>query len=167
MKRVRTTARPIACLLLPLVAGCYVYVPASLEAVPEGARVRVWVRPAAEEQLRATFGLPNSQRLEGELVSRSGDQVTLFVPSVPLGTAYGNRPLYQRVPVAAADILRVDLRRLDRFRTGAAVAIAALAALVVAREAFSGAAENLTPPGGEPPPESVRGWTIPLAVPRP
>ena len=142
--------------------GCYTYVPATLETVPVGARVRALITPAAEQRLQP-FGVSGTL-LVGDVQSRDGDQVSLLVPSVPMGSAYGSRALYQQVVVASSDILRVDLRRLDRFRTGVAVGVAAAAVGAVAFSALGGWSGGSNGDGGGGPAESVRGWALRIPV---
>jgi len=143
--------------------GCYTYAPATLETVPDGAHVRALITPEAERQLLATFGVQQGRTLSGDLEGRVGDQINLLVPSVPIGSGPGSRPLYQQVTVSAADVLRVDIRRVDLFRTGVMVAGAAAAAAAVVWEAFGGGFFTGTP-SGDGPAESQRGWGISIPI---
>lgn len=143
--------------------ACYTYVPATLDTLPQGVRVRALVTPEAERALLATFGVQQGMTLAGRFQGREGEQVNLLVPSVPMGTGTGSRPLYQQVAVAGADILRVDVRRLNGFRTGVALAAAGAAAAVIAIKAVSGG-ESTGPPPGPPPSESVRRWIVGISV---
>jgi len=160
--------RPLLVLGIALQSACYQYVPATLETVPDGAHVRALITPEAERRLLVTFGVQQGSTLSGQLDGRVGDQLSLMVPSVPIGSGPGSRPLYQRVMMPAADVLRVDLRRLDRFRTGVLVTGAAAVVVGVAWEAFGGGFFSEQPPG-DGPAESVRfpAWGISISIPWP
>ena len=143
--------------------ACYTYGPATLETVPDGAHVRALITPEAERALLATFGVQQGRILSGSLEGREGDQLALLVPSVPFGTGPGSRPLYQQVTLPAADVLRVDVRRVDPLRTGVVVAAAGAAAVLLAWESLGGGIFG----GGRPddgPAESVRGWALRIPV---
>lgn len=150
MKRVATVGIAV------LAFGCYEYVPTTMEAVPEGARIRAVLTADGRRLLNQRFQFRNEdETIEGELVDRTGGQVRLFVSSVPLGEAYGGRPLYQQVELPEQDIVRVELRRLDLSRTGLLVGgVAALATAVTVR-VLTGGEPGRPPRGGVEPPERV------------
>jgi hypothetical protein len=155
----------LAWVVLPLQLACYSYVPATVEAVPEQASVRMVLSSAALERLRATYGITTAgPTLGGKLLGQGGDSLALYLPSVPIGTGPGTRPLYQQVGVARADVLRVDLRRVDTFRTGALGALAAGVVAVVAYQALKGERTVVTPPPPPPPAESLRRWTVGVSL---
>jgi hypothetical protein len=135
-----------------LALGCYEYVPTTVEAAPGGARVRAMLTADGRRLLEERFQVQNEEgAIEGELLERSSDQVRLFVPSVPLGEAYRGRPLYQQVELPAKDILRLELRKLDRSRTGLLVGgVAALATAVTVRILTGGEPGRPPGDGGEP-----------------
>jgi hypothetical protein len=148
-------------LILTLQLACYRYVPATIETLPDQASVRVVLSPAAQEQLHATYGVTTAgPALSAKLVGRPADSVALYLPSVPMGTGPGTRPLYQQVGVARADVLRVDLRQVDAFRTGVLAALAAGAVSLAAYHAIRGEQSVVTPPPPPPPAEGRRGWKI-------
>ncbi len=158
-------ARLLPALCIASQLGCYAYVPATLETVPQGAHVRALVTPEAERRLLATFGVQQGSSLVGTLEGRDGDQIGLLIPSVPIGTGPGTRPLYQQVTLASADILRVDVRRVDKVRTGVAVALAVTA--IAGYQALKGEGTVVTPPPPPPPAESVRRWAVRIPIPWP
>ncbi len=143
--------------------GCYMYAPATLETIPTGAHVRALITPEAERQLLATFGVQQGRVLSGDLEGREGDQIALLVPSVPMGSGPGSRPLYQQVTLPAADVMRVDVRRVDALRTGVLVAGAAAVMAGVVWETLGGGLFGGAPPG-DGPPESLRGWVFRIPV---
>jgi hypothetical protein len=158
-------ARLLGILAVALQPACYSYVPATVETVPEQASVRLVLSSAALARLRATYEITTAgPTLGGKLLQQGSDSVALYVPSVPIGTGPGSRPLYQQVGVARADVLRVDVRRVDAFRTGALGALAAGVVAVVAYQAFKGDQSVVTPPPPPPPAESVRRWTIGVSL---
>ena len=151
---------------IALQLACYRYVPADLTAVPVGGHFRAIVNPTAANQLLATYGVATAT-LDGRLVARDDDVLTLSVPSVPLGSPLGTHALYQEVPVAAADVVDVSVRKLDALRTGALVAAAAAVTAAITTRALSGATGGTTSGTTGSPTESVRAWEVRLAVPLP
>lgn len=150
MKQVATVGMAV------LTFGCYEYVPTTMEAVPEGARIRAVLTADGRRLLNQRFQFRNEdQTIEGELVDRTGSQVRLFVPSVPLGEAYGGRPLYQQVELPAQDIVRIELRRLDVSRTGLLVGGVAVVAGAVTVRILTGGEPGRPPRDGGEPPERV------------
>jgi hypothetical protein len=161
-RRVGRCLLALAALVLGL--GCYSYVPADLAAVPVGSHIRAIVRGTAADRLRAAYGVAGPA-LDGRLVAREAEMLTLSVPSVPLGSPLGTHALYQQVPVAAADVVGVDVRKVDAFRTGAIVAVGAVAATALAAKALSGGSGGTGSGTGGGPTESVRRWTLHLVIP--
>jgi hypothetical protein len=151
--------------VLPLQVACYRYIPATMETVPDQASVRVVLSAAAQERLRATYGVVTAgPALSAKVLTQAGDSVAFYVSSVPMGTGPGTRPLYQQVGVARADVLRVDLRRVDAFRTGVLGALAAVVAGAVAYQALKGEQSVVTPNPPPPPPEGLRGWAVGVSL---
>jgi hypothetical protein len=58
------------------------------------------------------------------------------------------RTLYQRVSISRAELLEIETRQLDRFRTGAVAASAAVIVGAVVIEAIRGDPGSERPPGG-------------------
>ena len=137
--------------------GCYTYVPATMDVVPVGARVRALLSSEAEVALHDSLGL-DLRSLSGTLVERRDTRLLFQVRTASGSPAFGSQPLYQRIAVSPQDVLRVDVRRLHGVRTGVLAAAIAGAAVIAAIEVFgllkAGTPEQ--PPGG--PPEQVRGW---------
>ena len=138
-------------------AGCYTYRPATLETVPAGAEVRgllgTEARIGLEDRLRLRLDYVN-----GRLVERTGDSLLVEIRSL---SATDGRPLYQRVALAQADVLRVDVKRLQVARTVAlAAGLATVAILAVAKGFWStggdgggnGGGNEAPPAGGGPGP---------------
>ena len=153
-------------LLLPLTLGCYTYVPADLAAVPLGSHLRAVVDQTTADRLQAAYGTSGTT-LDGRLVARDGDVLTLSVPSVPLGSPLGTHALYQQVPVAVPDVVGAERRRLNGFRTGVVLAAGAAAVGVIAARALSGGTGGTSSGTTGGPTESVHAWTLRLAIPLP
>jgi hypothetical protein len=152
---------------IALQLACYRYVPTELAAVQVGGHVRAVVDATAAERLRTSYGIAGTT-LDGRVVGRQGDVLTLSVPSVPLGSPFGaDHPLYQQVPVAPADVVGVDVRSLDVFRTGALLGVGAAAVTVIAVRALGGGTGGTTNGSGGGPSESVRPWTVHVRIPLP
>jgi len=113
-----------------LTLGCYAYVPATLDVVPVGAEVRALLSTDAELALRDSLGV-ELRPLHGTLVDRQNDRLLLSVRTGVGSRALGWQPLYQRIGVTPRDVVRVDIRRLQRSKTVAvALAIAGAAAFL-------------------------------------
>ena len=114
-----------------LTLGCYAYVPAKLDVVPVGAEVRALLSTDAELALRDSLGV-ELRPLHGTLVDRQNDRLLLSVRTGVGSRTLGSQPLYQRIGVTPRDVVRVDIRRLQRSKTVAvALAIAGAAAFLV------------------------------------
>jgi hypothetical protein len=133
------------------VAGCYRYVPTSIEAVPVGARVRALISTETQLVLRDSLGL-DLRGLNGTLVGRDDHRVLLQVRTALGSSAFGAKPLYQRIAVSPQNVLRVDVRRVHGLKTGALVAALVAATTVLTIQAIKrGNPGTPGPPGGGPP----------------
>lgn len=141
--------------------GCYKYEPATLEAVPEGAHVRLLLSTEGQLGLMERARM-EARELDGQLVQR-GDAQWLFDVRSTDG-AQTSRALYQRIDLAPRDVLRVDVRKSDPVRTAVlAGGIVGVAAIITA--AAIGEQNPGNPPnGGPPPPESRARWLIRVPV---
>src|SRR3989449_11665133 len=72
-------------------------------------------------------------RSNGTLVERDDARLLFEVRTASGSRTFGGQPLYQRIALPPADVLRVDVRQVNRLRTGVLVAgLAGAAALIVA-----------------------------------
>lgn len=112
-------------------AGCFVYVPADVQAVPTGESVRVRLsRSAAEQVALVTAG--GGSTVRGTLVRRDADRLFLRVPVGTRREGVTTRPIAQEVAIAQQDVLGVELRRRSGERTAVFVGgTAAVAAVVI------------------------------------
>ncbi len=101
-----------------VLAGCYHYVPGELSDLGPGTDTRV--RITESEASRFATILPGGDRrlLEGRVVQRGTDSLLLqvAVSSNLVGTRV--ETLSQRIDLAQHDITNVELRRLDKWKTG-------------------------------------------------
>jgi hypothetical protein len=136
--------------------ACYRYQPTTLDAVPQGAKVRAVLSATASEQLRTRHGVNSVRHLDATVLENHQAAVSLWVASGPVTPEFGGGALFQQVDVLKSDIVRVDLRELDRGKTtfvafGGAAVIAA-----VARAAIVGGSGESNGGNGGVPPESRR-----------
>ncbi|HEV8305970.1 MAG TPA: hypothetical protein VGQ25_13465 [Gemmatimonadales bacterium] len=137
--------------------GCYTYAPVTLDAVPVGAQVRALLSTEAELALRDSLGV-ELRPLHGTLVDREEGRVLLSVRAGVGSRELGSQLLYQRVGVAPQDVLRVDVRRLQRGKTVAFALAIAGAATIVAIKAVAILRPGSRDNGGGGPPEQLLGW---------
>jgi hypothetical protein len=120
-------SRPLV--LACLMTGCFSYLPVtSVSDVEPGISVRARISPSASAQIAPLLGATDARRLDGTLISQSPDTLIVEVPIVMQDAReFGHTP-NQRISIARRDLLELEVRRLDRFRTGA---IAGGAAVVI------------------------------------
>lgn len=143
--------------------SCYKFEPATVDAVPQGSTIRAVLSPTASDWLRERHGI-NGRQLAGTVMADNGEAFSLWIASVPLSPEFGARPLYQQVDILKADVLRVDLRRLDTGKTAMILAGGAAALVVVGRATFLGGGRGSGPGPGPGPGEHVRSWLVPLLL---
>lgn len=140
----RTVRALIVGLLATLASGCYRYGDVTADALRPGARVRARISAAEAEQLAQQLGSVR-RVLEGEVVAADASAVTVAVQADIQPGSMGSA-LRQRVALAPASILEVQVRELDRARTVGAVAagaaLVAVAALAIEGGVFGGGNEK-------------------------
>lgn len=141
----------------PAVAlGCYRYVPASLDTVPIGARVKAQLSSEAELALRDSLGL-DARVVNGTLVDRAPQRLLLQVRTASGARAFGDQALYQRIALKPQDVLRLEVREVNRAKTGTlAAALAGVAALVIIELTKHNRPGTPEPPPGPPPEQRLR-----------
>jgi len=137
--------------------GCYTYVPATIEAVPVGGRVRALMSTETEVRLRDSLGLELGA-LRGTLVERDSSRLLIQVPMATGARAFGAHTLYQRIAVSPQDVLRVDVRRMNGLRTGVLAALLAGAAAIVLVQGFGLLRPGTPEPPTGGPPDLWRRW---------
>ena len=119
--------RPLSLLLFT--TGCFSYIPVtSVSDVGPGISVRARVSPTASARIAPLLGATDARLLDGTLISQSADTLIVEVPIVMQDAReFGHTP-NQRVSIPRGDLIELEVRRLDRLRTGA---IAGGAAIVI------------------------------------
>ena len=151
-----------ACLLMALVmvvSGCARWVPARVGEVPVGTDVRLRLSDEGAAELGELTGTHRSE-VSGQLL-RWGSEVMVSAALRTAGAGANSSGLRQRFVVDEDDILGVDVRELDRTRTGlfvGGVAVVAGSAIVwvVSQLAGGGTAAPSDPPPPGPSEPFVR-----------
>jgi hypothetical protein len=157
-----------------LLLGCYTYSPAPLETIPAGTRVRTRLTPVEMARIREILNR-DARNIEGEWLGEEAGDLVLRVPvtvasfGAPGGAGGLGGAVHQPIRIPRGEVVEVEVRRLDRWRTGALVAAGAVIAGVVVVRQFEGTGgEPGIPPGGGGPAEHRAPIRIPLlALPSP
>jgi hypothetical protein len=131
MLRMRTLrAAPLIGLLA--LGGCYTYAPTLLTTTRPGESVRLYVSESAQQTLGEVLDTDQSSdgpvRFRGTILSREGDRVLFQVPVTVREEGLLRSELGQNVWLSSNDVVLVERRRLDTFRTGLMVGLTAGAA---------------------------------------
>jgi hypothetical protein len=106
--------------LFPIVTACYAYAPIEPANVQPGAGVRVRVSGAASDRLAPLLGVSNPRLVSGRLVDTRADTMIVEVPTVVQASMGSSvETLHQRISIPRSELLELETRRLDRFRTAA------------------------------------------------
>ena len=121
---------PLVVAALPL-TGCFRYVPATLETVPVGQDVRLFVTQQGLSEASAVS--PGDQPIvRGTLVSRDATQLFIRVPTAVRQEGFHTAVLGQDVSIPIREIVQVERRQIDPLGTGLLVAgTAAVAGTVI------------------------------------
>jgi hypothetical protein len=149
--------RSAVVLLLVLTAGCHAHTPVSLTQITPGEQVRVRVTQVQAQALEPLL-LRERQVLDGTVLAVS-PQLLLEVPVASHLQGGTRQDLRQRIALEPSQVLGVELRELDRFRTGLLVTaggafLVGAVALALSREAGGDTR------GETPPPAELRGPTL-------
>lgn len=146
-----------------IASGCYTYAPTALDDVPRGAEVRA--RVTAAEMARIREALPAQERSVEGVVLEGSDPLLLRVPLPAFAGARPSGALHQQLSIPRAEVVEVEVKRLDRARTGLLVASGALVVgAVVAWQFRDGSGDSNLPPGGGGPAEAAFPIRIPLSL---
>lgn len=150
--------RVIVFLSIFLLAGCYSYAPARPEALSPGTEVRAHLTGAGSDRLLDVNGL-DARRLEGEVLDVGEGRIVLSVP-VPVDPGTPRyRGLEERVILPFGDLAGLEIREMDRTRTGLFAGGAVVVAGSILAAALSGDSKSEEGTGLPPPNEFRR---IPL-----
>jgi hypothetical protein len=155
------SAAPVPVLVLVLVSGCYAYAPIEPANVRPGTGVRARVSGAAADRIAPLLGTSNPRLLNGRLVDVQGDTMIVEVPTV-LQASVGSsvETLHQRIAISRSELLELETRRLDRFRTAALAGAVAVVVGTVVITALDGEPGSRGPPGGGGPEARLPAWRV-------
>lgn len=145
--------------LLIAVSGCARWVPARVGEVPVGTDIRLRLSDEGAAQLEELTGTPRSE-VSGQLLEW-GSEVMVSAALQAAGAGANSSGLRQRFVVDEENIVGVDIRELDRARTGifvGGVAVVAGSAIVwvVSQLTGGGTAAPTDPPPPGPSEPLVR-----------
>ena len=148
--------RPALVALLPvLTTGCYTLVAVRPGDALVGRDVRAELSDPARQRLWAV--VPRERRyLEGQLIRQEGDTLLLEV-SIRGPAGQEDDTFIQRIPVTRDEVLFLQTRQLDRFRTFVTGGLFAAATASLVVSIFTGKAG-----GGDypPPPDTGPGESV-------
>jgi hypothetical protein len=104
-------------LALPVLGGCYHYVPTPTLEHPQGTPLRTHLGSLGAFEL-AQITVNNIERVEGEFVRRDAGDVILSATWLEAVTGAGYQGNGWTVRIPEADITGVELKRLSWWRTG-------------------------------------------------
>lgn len=140
--------RLTAAAALLVLAGCYNYTPVQSGAVPHGSDVRVHVARGVDLSAGA-IPLEGGSTVRGKIL-RAPTADTLFCDVLLQAPAQGtSRGLRSTVSIPMRAVEQVEVRSLDRARTGGLVAAGALLAWIIVDASFDihNAKEGTDEPG--------------------
>ncbi|TVP42128.1 MAG: hypothetical protein EA350_17350 [Gemmatimonadales bacterium] len=148
----RSIARPVALMagLALGVGGCYHYTSTTFDHVAPKTHVRAHLTSEKTLELEPELGALRTQ-LTGEVLERRSDPhaVLLAVPRLDAGTPLGsNARLREWFWIEESAVIRVDVRSLDRRRTGLMAGAAGAAVGYLLARAIRGSVETPEPNGG-------------------
>lgn len=142
-----------ASLLALLAGGCFSYVPVETSEVRASDMIRARISAAQAEELEPLLQRQIRQ-VEGRVLAVSPD----FMLRVPVQSQLQGasvQTLHQQVRIPRSEISFVELRQLDRTRTGLIVAGSTALGLLVLRRAYGGQSGG-DPREVPPPPSELR-----------
>lgn len=119
---------PATLLLLAalLTAGCYSYAPAPLSTVRPGMDIRARLSDEAVARLRSTLSADDAF-IYGTVTSSAADGLVLMVPVHLQQQDLAVSTVNRRISLPRSEIVSVDRRVFDRFRTGVLMGIGVVA----------------------------------------
>jgi len=131
-----------------LLSGCFSYIPIEPGDVEPGLTVRARVSPSASARIAPLLGASEARRLDGRLISQAADTLIVEVPTVMLENREFGRTPNQRVSIPRGDLVELEVRKLDRWRTIGIVGGAAVVLGVTLTKALKGEPGKEPLPGG-------------------
>lgn len=131
-----------------LISGCFTYIPVEPGQVEPGVAVRARVSAAASERIAPLLGTTEARRLDGKLITRGADTLIVEVPTAVLDTREFGQTPNQRVSIPRSDLVELEVRKLDRWRTAGILGGAAVVLGVTLTRALKGEPGKEPLPGG-------------------
>lgn len=132
-----------------LLSGCFTYLPVVEPGqIEPGLSVRARVTPAAGARIAPLLGASDARQLDGTVITSSTDTLIVEVPTVMADTREFGRTPNQRVSILKSELLELEVRRIDRFRTSAVVGSAAIIAGTILAKSLRGDPGKEPLPGG-------------------
>ncbi len=149
-------------------AGCYHYEVVPLAELHPGMEVRTRLSGDAVERARRNSDTPAGMldgfTIRGQVARVSADSLQLTIPTAVSDGGYRSSVLTQDILLPNADVVGVEVREVDKLKTGLVTAGVGIAAFFIVRQAQGGGQALGKPPGGGGPPENrvPIGFSIPL-----
>ncbi len=135
-------------------AGCYTFQPTSATDLTVGQTVRARVAGAWADSLDAVIQR-DARIFEGTVVEDRGSALLMEIPIHVEGGARTPGALNQRVEIPDAAFLELELKTLDRRRTGMAAGVVAIAAGAFVLQQLNGRSGGEPDFGGPGPVEAI------------
>ena len=129
-------------------SGCFTYIPIDPGEVEPGLDVRARVNSTASARIAPLIGSTDARRLDGKLITRAGDTLIVEVPTVMLHNREFGRTPNQRVSIPRGELVELEVRKMDRWRTMGIVGGAAVVLGVTLTNALKGEPGKEPLPGG-------------------
>jgi hypothetical protein len=110
----------LVCALLPALAGCYHYVPATPAALRQGTPVRARLNAMADFQLPQVT-VNNIDQVEGELIRSDADELFLSATWLQAVTGNGYAGNGWTVTIPQSNMSGFEEKRFSVWRTGAVI----------------------------------------------
>lgn len=138
-------------------AGCYKYEPLKVPEAESGQTVRAFLTPDRAVELQETAGI-QGRWVTGRVVSADDREIMLEIPSATVSAGGMSRRLRQRVALPSDQLLDLQARSVDTWKTGLVAGAVAAAAVGLVVYQFS-QDENAPVRDPKNPPDQMR---IPL-----
>jgi hypothetical protein len=123
--------------LIPLLAGCYVYKPVGTATPPAGQQLRLTLTDAGTANLASQLG-PSVTAVGGTLVEDSASEYVLSLVETRKRNGIETSWLGERVSIPKSVVATVHRREFSRTRT-ALVTVGTVGGMILARSVFWGA----------------------------
>jgi hypothetical protein len=136
---------------VPLLLGCYSYVPLDAAQLEPGASVRMRISAAEAERVEPLLGRTDARQLSGLVIAADADAIMVQVPTTTQMSP--GQALHQRISIPRSALFEVESRTLNRTRTALVTGIATVAVgAILIKSRVIGPGKS-GPPGGGGPPE--------------